>query len=900
MAFSFESSIVLTNAACNLVFASTTSYITESSAGQIDIYANSVNVMTLTSSGMALTTGAFVDTIETTLTDDDTHIPTSGAVTAAIGSSGTSPWKVASNVITPLVLGDDVRLSSTEQLQFIDANTYIYSHSSGSITVYLDSKISFRFYEPGGGGFAGHASYNNFHPAATDTYDLGQSTGGNWWQNVYAQKYFVDDASAYIDYSGTELQFTDGVTGMKTLAELGGLWTDETTYILAPSGYSARTEGNGEGFFVDSTTQTGIEAVNTGSMSIYASGTEVARADHNGPYLMAFTEMKIQNNDSPGPKLTLSGWLQTYISTGASSVTGNLHVTTGDADTTDSGQLYLYTGSAVGTKGTIYFGDSTASSCPLSENASATHVVSLDTSTGLLKYTAVGDIGGSSVDFGAATYIPYMQTDATNFDYSSSLVWTGTKLDVTGQLGISSDVDLAGFVGIGANALATHQLYVLNNHATNYTASFSNTNAGGSVLTLVSGDEGTHDVFQIGNSLATIFRVTGDGYCYVASQLHITDYGNGTVTGTATYGLAVDTDGKVVEVSLSGSGVSFGDTNQIPHMNTGTPGTDFDYSSNLTFTGTVLSIGGSTTTSQVSLDTTSTYSWWMKATTSTNLTWGYYNLTFLTLTSSSLTLDSDASNVNLYLQSASTSDSIVNFRQDSTTKAMIGWDHSTTDLVLQYGSTFGANGRFVMANGYLMYFYGTTSAGIFIQAATAEARLYVNAATGYDSQIYLRENNVTQTIMGYDAGINAFQIHTGTAFTSLAAADFSIGYSTGYVYMGNLRSVNNTPTLRHNTGTGEITYYSSDRRLKKNIREFDIDALDTLSKFEPRTFEWNEFEGTSHGWIAQEGVDHILNMFPMVKKTGLYAISETEILPYYHKAIMQLKAEIEELKKQLK
>jgi hypothetical protein len=99
MAIPIESSIQLTNAACNLIFASTTSYITETSAGTLDIYANSVNVMTLTSSGMALTSGAFVDTIETTITDDDTHIPTSGAVVdylAGLGYGDVS-WGTATN-----------------------------------------------------------------------------------------------------------------------------------------------------------------------------------------------------------------------------------------------------------------------------------------------------------------------------------------------------------------------------------------------------------------------------------------------------------------------------------------------------------------------------------------------------------------------------------------------------------------------------------------------------------------------------------------------------------------------------------------------------------------------------------------------------------------------------------
>ena len=212
---------------------------------------------------------------------------------------------------------------------------------------------------------------------------------------------------------------------------------------------------------------------------------------------------------------------------------------------------------------------------------------------------------------------------------------------------------------------------------------------------------------------------------------------------------------------------------------------------------------------------------------------------------------------------------------------------------------------------YLQWGIGTTSTawrmavrfteGYIQVKGKTTAYLYLDSFSGsYDTAIWFRESSTAKAIMGYDTGINAFQIHTGTAFTSLAAADFSIT-DAGEIYMGNLDVASNTNYLRHNTTTGEVTYYSSDRRLKKNIREFDVDALEQLSKFSPKTFEWiaENDDKTSNGWIAQEGLEHIDNMFPMVEKTGLYSISEGEILPYYHKALMQLKARVEELESQL-
>jgi hypothetical protein len=65
------------------------------------------------------------------------------------------------------------------------------------------------------------------------------------------------------------------------------------------------------------------------------------------------------------------------------------------------------------------------------------------------------------------------------------------------------------------------------------------------------------------------------------------------ISGTSNHVLRTNgTDvywGALNYTDLTGSapaGVSFGDTDQIPHMNAGTPGTDFDYSSSFTFSST--------------------------------------------------------------------------------------------------------------------------------------------------------------------------------------------------------------------------------------------------------------------------------------------------------------------------
>jgi hypothetical protein len=130
------------------------------------------------------------------------------------------------------------------------------------------------------------------------------------------------------------------------------------------------------------------------------------------------------------------------------------------------------------------------------------------------------------------------------------------------------------------------------------------------------------------------------------------------------------------------------------------------------------------------------------------------------------------------------------------------------------------------------------------------------------------------------------------------------------LFLPGLTTSGESVTLRYTVGgspAGKITYPSSDKRYKKNITDWDIDALGVLRNFEPKQFMWKD--GPSRirtGWIAQEGLDHIPDMFPLFSKTNRYGLAEFEILPYFHKSINQLSGmvddnttEIERLKGQI-
>jgi hypothetical protein len=185
-----------------------------------------------------------------------------------------------------------------------------------------------------------------------------------------------------------------------------------------------------------------------------------------------------------------------------------------------------------------------------------------------------------------------------------------------------------------------------------------------------------------------------------------------------------------------------------------------------------------------------------------------------------------------------------------------------------------------------------------VDAATSTALLYLQAATNQDSRIHFRYNGSTNTVVGWDAGLSIFQIHTSSAFTTLASGDFSITTS-GDIYMGTLASATGTYYMRYNTTSGQVSYTTSDIRNKKDIKPFEVDALDALMRFDPKSFTWRQDNKKAIGWIAQEGMEVIPDMFPFIEKIDRYGMDEFNILPYYHRAIQQLNKRITELEAQL-
>ena len=132
----------------------------------------------------------------------------------------------------------------------------------------------------------------------------------------------------------------------------------------------------------------------------------------------------------------------------------------------------------------------------------------------------------------------------------------------------------------------------------------------------------------------------------------------------------------------------------------------------------------------------------------------------------------------------------------------------------------------------------------------------------------------------------------GTGMT-LSGTEFSIGQSVGTadtVQFGEVRS------------TGDvIAYYSSDKRLKDNIKPIE-NALAKIESIGGYTYEWNDnqstYEGSDIGVIAQE-IEAIAPELVIDRETGYKAVKYEKIVAILIEGIKELSAKVNELENKL-
>lgn len=178
---------------------------------------------------------------------------------------------------------------------------------------------------------------------------------------------------------------------------------------------------------------------------------------------------------------------------------------------------------------------------------------------------------------------------------------------------------------------------------------------------------------------------------------------------------------------------------------------------------------------------------------------------------------------------------------------------------------------------------------------------------GGDDKIAIRDNNIYNKINGnvilgftvnqilncYDhLDMNGWEVRNANNLivTDVISKINMPSYNTD-------RSAISLDFVTKNDGTFRVQINTSDGRLKKDISDSEVDALEVINKIKHRQFKWKN-GGTFQeiGYIAQELEKINKNFITKVEQTDaegkiidyLYQVSDKDIIPYLTRAIQQL------------
>ena len=197
------------------------------------------------------------------------------------------------------------------------------------------------------------------------------------------------------------------------------------------------------------------------------------------------------------------------------------------------------------------------------------------------------DLGDTPI--GVANQI--LQRNAGNTAYVSVPMPSGTSKwqSLSGAIApvtISNEVRIGTVSDLGTEIFQiSGEQRTETNTASTYAGIFKNTHATGRGLYIQGGGGVDPSLYVTDYTAGTGLLVLS-----VTDGLNLGAYGSGTYTGTDAKWLAVTSSGDIIEEDPPSS-ISLGTDNQIPSVNAG--GTDFEYSSNFTWSGTSFDITGS-------------------------------------------------------------------------------------------------------------------------------------------------------------------------------------------------------------------------------------------------------------------------------------------------------------------
>lgn len=201
--------------------------------------------------------------------------------------------------------------------------------------------------------------------------------------------------------------------------------------------------------------------------------------------------------------------------------------------------------------------------------------------------------------------------------------------------------------------------------------------------------------------------------------------------------------------------------------------------------------------------------------------------------------------------------------------------------------------------------YISSNSNVGIGTSTPTAKLHVN---GGDVLVQRASGNDGAVSFGaadtYIYGnTNTDFITIGTAATERIRIDSSgkVGIGTSIPTTGFILDVaGNTRVGGDLKATGDVTaYYSSDRRLKDNIKPI-TSALDKIDNINGVEYDWNTELQSTHtghdvGVIAQE-IEAVLPEAVTTRDNGYKAVNYNKVIPLLLQAIKELKAEVQSLK----
>jgi len=457
------------------------------------------------------------------------------------------PWTVSANVITPTVSGDDVRLGTTERLQFVDANTYIYGPAANTFRIAVGSSDALEISATG---------TTWYRPLVADSNET-LGTASAFWGATYVQRLYIDATSNYIDVSTGDMIFTDGSNTDVTLSSLVGggssPWQVTSNLIeVATAGDDVRLSVNEVLQFNDATSYISGGG-GTGAIYIYAGGSNNMHFAASSTVI--YHPIVGQNNQDLG-------------GTGSSEWFTNVYAGT---------YQFAATGYNINTSGTdMRFTDGSNTNITLSSLVA----------------------GGGGLTVGSDNQIPYSDSAGTNFDYSARFTFDGAELIVGNEITVTDSSGGDGFsiVNNGTSIVLTHvtATSVAGNTLGIYGQSNSSTTGaddagylyirGGNQTGVGGGDGG--NVYILGGSSiggSTGRPYLGDG---AAGALSLNEAESNIVGYNSTTGL-------LSYRSVTSMTVDVGTDNQIPYSNSS--GNDFDYDTYFTFDGTDLTVGDTIT-----------------------------------------------------------------------------------------------------------------------------------------------------------------------------------------------------------------------------------------------------------------------------------------------------------------